>query len=183
KIQLICTNYICKNMHQKTRSAINGFGRIGRSLFRLLLDHPQVEIVVINDLADSKTMSHLLKYDSIHGVLNKTVSFDEKSIIVEGKSYPMIHQKDINQLSWHDFEVDIVVECTGKFKSRKELEKHLKAGARKILLSVPPTEDSIKTLVLGVNDEILQKERSEEHTSELQSRFDLVCRLLLEKKK
>lgn len=145
-------------MQKKIKIAINGFGRIGRSLFRILLNHPQIEVVAINDLADSKTMAHLLKYDSVHGVLDEKISFDDQSIVVNNKYFPMIHQADLTKLSWHDFDVDIVVECTGKFKTEQELKYHLKAGAKKVLLSVPPAEDSIKTIVLGVNDELLEKE-------------------------
>ncbi len=145
-------------MQKKIKIAINGFGRIGRSLFRILLNHPQIEVVAINDLADSKTMAHLLKYDSVHGVLDEKISFDDQSIVVNNKRFPMIHQADLTKLSWHDFDVDIVVECTGKFKIEQELKYHLKAGAKKVLLSVPPAEDSIKTIVLGVNDELLEKE-------------------------
>lgn len=145
-------------MPKQIKVAINGFGRIGRSLFRLLLDHPQIEVVVINELADAKMMAHLLKYDSVHGVLKEEVSSDEGSIIVGGKHFPMIHHKAIESIPWKDYEVDVVVECTGKFKTRKELELHLKAGAKKVLLSVPPKDDCIKTLVVGVNDDILEND-------------------------
>ncbi|HLS31111.1 MAG TPA: type I glyceraldehyde-3-phosphate dehydrogenase [Flavobacteriaceae bacterium] len=145
-------------MPKQIKVAINGFGRIGRSLFRLLLDHSQIEVVVINELADAKMMAHLLKYDSVHGVLKEEVSSDEGSIIVGGKHFPMIHHKAIEEIPWKDYEVDVVVECTGKFKTRKELELHLKSGANKVLLSVPPKDDCIKTMVLGVNDDILEND-------------------------
>jgi len=145
-------------MSNKVRIAINGFGRIGRSLFRILLNHPTIDVVAINELAHSDIMAHLLKYDSVHGILNAEVSADENNIIVNGKKFPMTHIKDLEKLSWKDYEVDIVVECTGKFKTREELEKHLKAGAKRVLLSVPPQDDCIKTLVMGVNDEILTSE-------------------------
>ena len=142
-------------MAKKTRIAVNGFGRIGRSLFRLLLNHPQIEIAVINDLADAKTLSHLLKYDSVHGVLQRELSYQKNSIIVDGKAYPLTHQTAIESISWEGFDVDLVVECTGKFKTRQELEHHLKCGPKKVILSVPPKDDSIKTIVLGVNEGIL----------------------------
>lgn len=135
---------------------INGFGRIGRNLFRLLLDHPKIDVVAINDLADSRTLSHLLKYDSIHGVLPKDVSYTENSIIVEGHSFRFSSEKNIEDINWDG--VDVVVESTGKFKLRNQLEKHIKAAVKKVILSVPPLEDDIKTVVLGINDNILEED-------------------------
>ena len=140
-------------MTNTIKIGINGFGRIGRSLFRILLDHPEIQVVAINDLADAKTLSHLLKYDSIHGILDKEVSFSEKQIIVANKIVQFSSEKSIDAISWPD--VDIVVEATGKFKTRIQLEKHLARGARKVILTVPPTDEDIKTVVLGVNDDIL----------------------------
>ncbi len=142
-------------MNKPIRIAINGFGRIGRNLFRLLINHPDIQVVAINDLADTKTLSHLLKYDSIHGVLPYTVSFDPNHIIINDDSIPLINQEDPENCNWSMHDIDIVVEATGRFKTRALAEKHLKAGARKVILSAPPTEDSIKTVVLGVNDHIL----------------------------
>ena len=132
---------------------INGFGRIGRSLVRLLQNHPNIRIKRINDIADIKTMTHLLKYDSVHGVLNKKLSCNEHSIFIDETEIPYSSHSSLNDLDWEG--VDVVIECTGKFKSREHLEKHLKAGAKKVILSVPPLEDDIKTIVLGVNDQIL----------------------------
>ncbi|UPT71314.1 MAG: type I glyceraldehyde-3-phosphate dehydrogenase [Flavobacterium sp. JAD_PAG50586_2] len=137
----------------KTRIAINGFGRIGRNLFRLLLNHPSIEVVAINDIADNKTMAHLIKYDSIHGVLPSAVSFDDKSIIVGGKHYSFFHEKEINNLNWND--VDIVIESTGKYSSFADINKHILAGAKKVILSAPSEVPEIKTVVLGVNENIL----------------------------
>ena len=142
-------------MPQKIRVAINGFGRIGRSLFRLLLDHSQIEVVAINDVADGKTLAHLLKYDSIHGVLPKEVSFENGAIVVEDQKFPLTHQKDIEQISWEDVKVDLVVESSGKFKTKSELQNHIAGGAKKVILSVPPVDDDIKMVVLGVNEHIL----------------------------
>ncbi|GGZ64013.1 type I glyceraldehyde-3-phosphate dehydrogenase [Mesonia mobilis] len=142
-------------MPQKIRVAINGFGRIGRSLFRLLLDHSQIEVVAINDVADGKTLAHLLKYDSIHGVLPKEVSFENGAIVVEDQKFPLTQQKDIKQISWEGFQVDLVVESSGKFKTKSELQNHIKGGAKKVILSVPPIDDDIKMVVLGVNEHIL----------------------------
>lgn len=139
----------------KTRIAINGFGRIGRNLFRLLLNHPTIEIVAINDIADNRTMSHLIKYDSIHGVLQMDCSYDESSIIVGGKSYLFFHEKSISKLDWKSLNIDIVVESTGKYKTFDEINAHILAGAKKVILSAPSEVDSIKTVVLGVNENIL----------------------------
>lgn len=139
----------------KTKIAINGFGRIGRNLFRLLLNHPEIEVVAINDIADNKTMSHLIKYDSIHGVLPFKVSHDENSIIVDGKHFLFFHEKSIPNLDWKSHSIDFVIECTGKYKTHEELNAHIEAGAKKVILSAPSEVDTIKTVVLGVNDNIL----------------------------
>ena len=139
----------------KTRIAINGFGRIGRTLFRLLLDRNDIEVVAINDIADNRTMSHLIKYDSIHGVLKYDCSFDDENIIVNGISYPFFHEKKIKNLDWLALNVDVVIECTGKFKTFEEISEHINSGAKKVILSAPSEVDSIKTVVLGVNDNIL----------------------------
>lgn len=140
-------------MEKKTTVGINGFGRIGRNLFRLLLNHPSITVVAVNDLADTKTLSHLLKYDSIHGVLKEEISHSENEIIIAGKKVKFSSEKNIEDVRWEN--VDIVIESTGKFKSKKQLENHLKNGAKKVILSVPPLDDDIKTVVLGVNDSIL----------------------------
>ncbi len=140
-------------MEKKTTVGINGFGRIGRNLFRLLLNHPSIAVVAVNDLADTKTLSHLLKYDSIHGVLKEEISHSENEIIIAGKKVKFSSEKNIEDVHWEN--VDIVIESTGKFKSKKQLENHLKNGAKKVILSVPPLDDDIKTVVLGVNDFIL----------------------------
>ena len=137
----------------KTRIAINGFGRIGRNLFRLLLNHPTIEVVAINDIADNRTMAHLIKYDSIHGVLPFEVSFDEDHIIVDGKSYSFYHEREISNLKWTN--IDYVIESTGKFKTFDEINKHIIVGAKKVILSAPSEVDEIKTVVLGVNEHIL----------------------------
>jgi glyceraldehyde 3-phosphate dehydrogenase len=139
----------------KTRIAINGFGRIGRNLFRLLLDHPTIEVVAINDIADTRTMSHLLKYDSIHGVLSNIVSFDEHCIIVDKKKYSFFNEKEILNLNWKALSIDFVIESTGKYKTFEDINKHIIAGAKKVILSAPAEIDSIKTVVLGVNEDIL----------------------------
>ncbi|WP_179351585.1 type I glyceraldehyde-3-phosphate dehydrogenase [Winogradskyella vidalii] len=132
--------------------AINGFGRIGRRVFRLALEHPEIQVVAINDLADSRTLSHLLKYDSIHGVLNATVSFDEHHIIVNDTLIPLYNVSHPKTLDWSEVQPDYVIESTGKFKTKAELQHHIENGAKRVVLSVPAIEDAIKTIVLGVND-------------------------------
>ncbi|UNY99005.1 type I glyceraldehyde-3-phosphate dehydrogenase [Zhouia spongiae] len=140
--------------------AINGFGRIGRTLFRLLVNHPHINVVAINDLADSRTLSHLTKYDSVHGVLNKDVNYNEKGIIVDGHLYPLTQHSAIEDIDWTPFDVDIVVESSGKFKHRHQLTHHVNNGAGKVILSVPPVEDDIKMVVMGVNEHILDGSES-----------------------
>jgi len=143
-------------MSKKITVGINGFGRIGRNIFRLLLNHPTIEVVLVNDLSDSKTMGHLLKYDSIHGVLKESISTTENQILVGNKKIRFTSEKNIEHIQWGD--LDVVIESTGKFKLRSQLENHLKNGAKKVILSVPPLEDDIKTVVLGVNDSVLSSE-------------------------
>jgi glyceraldehyde 3-phosphate dehydrogenase (phosphorylating) len=140
-------------MTNSIKIGINGFGRIGRTLFRSLIDHPRIEVVAINDISNARTLSHLLKYDSIHGVLEATVTFSEKEIIVNGKSVAFSSKKHIENIPWGT--IDLVIECSGKFKTAQKLQKHIEGGAKKVILSVPPSEDDIKTIVLGVNDDIL----------------------------
>jgi glyceraldehyde 3-phosphate dehydrogenase len=135
---------------------INGFGRIGRRVFRLLLQHPDIEVVAINDIADAKTLSHLVKYDSIHGVLQRKVESTTHSIKVDDTSYPFTSQAAISKIPWQG--VDIVIEATGKFKTKLALEQHISSGAKKVILCVPPLDDQIKMIVAGVNDHMLTPE-------------------------
>ena len=137
------------------RIAINGFGRIGRNLFRLLLNHPTIEVVAINDIADKKTMAHLVKYDSIHGVLPHNVSYNDTGILVGESHFLFFHEKNLKDLDWKSCSIDYVVESTGKYKTFDELHAHILAGAKKVILSAPSETDAIKTVVLGVNEEIL----------------------------
>ncbi len=139
----------------KIRIAINGFGRIGRNLFRLLLDHPYIEVVAINDIADTKTMAHLLKYDSIHGVLPYSVTPNNQGFSVEGKDFLFYHERNISNLDWKSINIDFVIESTGKYKSYEDLIAHIISGAKKVILSAPSEVDNIKTVVLGVNENIL----------------------------
>lgn len=139
----------------KIKVGINGFGRIGRTLFRLLLNHPDIQVVAINDLADARTLSHLVKYDSIHGVLPYSVNFEQDTIQVEDTHFPLTQVSNLENLNWSKYNVDVVIESTGKFKTSNELEFHIKNGAKKVILAVPPTDDQIKMVVLGVNEHIL----------------------------
>src|SRR5690625_5018894 len=143
-------------MNQKITVGINGFGRIGRNLFKLLLNHPTIEVVSINDLADAKTLAHLLKYDSIHGVMKESVSSAENAILVDNRRFSFSSTEKITDLNWS--QVDVVIECTGRFKTRAELENHFKNGAKKRILSVPPADDSTKTIVLDVNESSIKPE-------------------------
>jgi glyceraldehyde 3-phosphate dehydrogenase len=137
------------------RIAINGFGRIGRNVFRLLLNHPTIEVVAINDIADTNTMAHLLKYDSIHGVLPYKVVPDDSGFNIDGKHYLFFHEKSISNLDWKSIDIDYVIESTGKYKTFEEINAHILAGAKKVILSAPSEDDAIKTVVLGVNEYIL----------------------------
>lgn len=139
----------------KIKIAINGFGRIGRNLFRLLLNEPNIEVVAINDIADNKTMAHLLKYDSIHGILPNTISYNEEAILVDEKKYFFFHEKEIKNLNWAVLGIDFVIESTGKYKTYEDIYKHIESGAKKVILSAPAEVDSIKTVVLGVNENII----------------------------
>lgn len=135
-----------------TTIGINGFGRIGRRLFRLLSKHEHIKVVAINDLADARTLAHLLKYDSIHGIFKKSVTHSNNSIIVEDNSIILLNELTPESINWGKYNVDIVIECTGKFKKRQILQHHLNNGAKKVILSVPPIDDDIKMVVFGINE-------------------------------
>ncbi|WP_417591669.1 type I glyceraldehyde-3-phosphate dehydrogenase [Owenweeksia hongkongensis] len=134
--------------------AINGFGRIGRLTFRQLLKKENVKVVAINDLTDTRTLSHLLKYDSVHGKLNEDVTHTTNSIKVGAHEIKVFSEKDPTKLPWGDLNIDVVLECTGIFRNKEKMSYHLQAGARKVLLSAPASDD-IKTIVMGVNDDNL----------------------------
>ena len=141
--------------------AINGFGRIGRTAFKAILDknHPENKIVGLNDLTDTKTLAHLLKYDSAYGIYEKKVTHTEKGVVVDGVEYPVFAIKDPKTLPWKDLKVDLVIESTGIFTTVEKASMHLEAGAKKVVLTAPSKGDGeMKTIVLGVNEEILKKE-------------------------
>lgn len=129
--------------------AINGFGRIGRLVFREALSRHDIEIVAVNDLTDEKTLAHLLKYDSVHGTYQQDVQFEEGYLIVNGKRIKCLSEKEPEKLPWKDLNIDIVIESTGRFRTKDEVESHIKAGAKKVILSAPGKE--MPTFVMGVN--------------------------------
>ena len=141
---------------RKIKVAINGFGRIGRVFTRSVLKNKQIEIVAINDLVDTKMLSHLLKYDTVHGKLDFDVNFTESSISINNKTIRVFNKRNPEELPWDKLDIDIVVESTGFFRSKENASKHLKAGAKKVVISAPSTDSDVKTIVMGINDGILQ---------------------------
>jgi glyceraldehyde 3-phosphate dehydrogenase len=131
---------------------INGFGRIGRNVFRAALTNSNVEIVAINDLTDANMLAHLLKYDTVHGTLSEDVTVDGEYLVVGGHKVKVIAERDPAQLGWGDLGVDVVVESTGRFTKREDAAKHLEAGAKKVIISAPADNEDI-TIVMGVNEE------------------------------
>jgi glyceraldehyde 3-phosphate dehydrogenase len=131
---------------------INGFGRIGRNVFRAAINNPEFDIVAVNDLTDAKMLAHLLKYDSVHGVLNADISVDGNNLVVNGKTITVKAERDPAQIGWGELGVEVVVESTGRFTKRDDAAKHLEAGAKKVVISAPGTNEDI-TIVMGVNEE------------------------------
>jgi len=138
--------------------AINGFGRIGRLVYRAGFQSQDVEFVAINDLADAKTLAHLLKYDSVHGTMDAQIKALDKAIVVDGKEIKTFTEREPEKLPWKDLGVDVVLESTGKFTDRAGAEKHLKAGAQKVVVSAPAKNPDV-TFVLGVNEEVYDKNK------------------------
>ncbi len=138
------------------RVAINGFGRIGRNVFRIMSKRPDFDVRVINDLTDAKTLAHLLKYDSVFGRFEGTVEVKENTMVVNGKSIPVLAEKDPGKLPWTQHEIDVVVESTGVFTSKADCEKHVAQGAKKVLLTVPAKDKIDATVVMGVNPSSLK---------------------------
>lgn len=130
--------------------AINGFGRIGRSFYRIVHSDPDVEVVAINDLTDARTLAHLLKYDSVHGKFNADVYADGDELVVDGDRIKVYADPNPEELPWKDLDVDVVLEATGRFRDREGASKHLKAGAKRVVISAPAKEPDI-TIVMGVN--------------------------------
>lgn len=140
---------------KKIKVAINGFGRIGRISFRVMLERENIEVVAINDLTDSKTLAHLLKYDSVHGIIKADVKAEEKAIVVNGKKINVYAEKDPVNLPWKSLGIDVVIESTGFFLDKESAGKHITAGAKKVIISAPANSNDIKTVVLGVNDSLI----------------------------
>ncbi len=136
--------------------AINGFGRIGRATFKVLLSK-KINVVAINDLTDTATLAHLLKYDSAYGVYDKKVESRQGALLVNGKKYQVLAERDPGQLPWKELKVDLVLECTGIFRTKDTAGKHIKAGAKKVIISAPAKSAGIKSIVMGVNEEKIKK--------------------------
>ncbi|MEO8197878.1 MAG: type I glyceraldehyde-3-phosphate dehydrogenase [Thermoanaerobaculia bacterium] len=142
------------------RVGINGFGRIGRSVYRILSNRPEVEVVCINDLFENEHLAYLLEFDSVMGPFGRQVSFDEETMTVDGRSIRMTAERDPAKIPWGELGVDVVIESTGAFRSREKLERHLAGGAKKVILTVPPKDEVDRMVVIGVNDgELLATDR------------------------
>lgn len=137
---------------KKTTIGINGFGRIGRTLFRLLADHENFSIGAVNDLANAETLSHLVKYDSIHGRFKHEIGFQGNHILFGNEKIPVLKYAHPKEINWKDHAIDIVIEATGKFKTSEALRHHIENGAQKVILSAPPADNDIKMIVFGVNE-------------------------------
>ncbi|MCA0172730.1 type I glyceraldehyde-3-phosphate dehydrogenase [Bacillus sp. RAR_GA_16] len=135
-----------------TKVGINGFGRIGRNVFRAALNNPGVDVVAVNDLTDANMLAHLLKYDSVHGELNVEVEVNGENLVVNGTEIKVLSERDPAQLGWGDLGVEVVIESTGRFTNRDDAAKHLEAGAKKVVISAPAKDEDI-TVVLGVNED------------------------------
>ena len=135
--------------------AINGFGRIGRTFFRSVFKNPNYKIVAINDLSDIKLLTHLLKYDSIHGRFPVPVSYDKSNLIINNEKIPVLNFTNNINIPWSNFSVDLVIESTGKYLTRDLSVNHINSGAKKVIITAPPKDKSIKTIVLGVNNNLI----------------------------
>ena len=136
--------------------AINGFGRIGRNALKILLERRDAQVVAINDITDANTLAHLLKHDSSYGAYDKKVSAKENSLVINSREIPVFAEKDPAKLPWTDLGVDVVIESTGFFTKPEDARAHIKAGAKKIVISAPAKGEGAKTVVLGVNEEVVE---------------------------
>ena len=139
-----------------TRIAINGFGRIGRNVLKILLAKDDAEVVAINDITDAKTLAHLLKHDSSYGTYNRSVEAKEDAIVVDGKEIKILAEKEPANLPWKDMNIDVVIESTGFFTKPEDARKHIEAGAKRVVISAPAKGEGAKTIVIGVNDELVE---------------------------
>jgi glyceraldehyde 3-phosphate dehydrogenase len=145
----------------KTKIGINGFGRIGRNAFKIAFERPDLEVVAVNDLADTKTLAYLLKHDSNYGTYHHDVSFDDQNIIVNGQPIKVLAEKDPSVLPWGDLGVEVVIESTGRFTKKEDAEKHILGGkAKKVIISGPTKSDGVDTIVIGANEDKLQNATS-----------------------
>ncbi len=144
---------------EKVKIAINGFGRIGRGAFKIALKNKNIQVVAINDLTDNKTLAHLLKYDSVQGNFSGNIKASEEALTVNGKKIPAFSERDPLSLPWKNLSVDIVLECTGVFRDKARAGLHLKAGAKKVVISAPSKGNGIQTIVPGVNDNKISKNK------------------------
>src|SRR5699024_4771092 len=138
-------------INMTVKIGINGFGRIGRNVFRKALDNDNVEVVAVNDLTDADMLAHLLKYDSVHGKLKEDVSVNGSNLVVGGKEIKVLSERDPADLGWKDLGVEIVIESTGRFTNRKAVQEHIDVGAKTVIISAPIKEEDL-TMVLGVNE-------------------------------
>ena len=143
---------------KKINVAINGFGRIGRSTFKVLFNMDNVNIVAINDLANPHTLAYLLRYDSIYHLFSYDVKYDDEFLYAKGEKIRVYSEKDNEKLPWKELDIDIVLESTGVFRTTEQINKHIKAGAKKVILTAPPKDHEIKIIVLGINDDDVKKE-------------------------
>ena len=134
------------------RVAINGFGRIGRAALKVILDTPELDLVAINDIVPVENLAYLLRYDTVYGRYERTVEVDGDNLVVDGMSFPVLKERDPAQLPWEEMDIDIALECTGFFRTKEDMEKHLQAGADYVLLSAPAKGDDVPTVVHGVTD-------------------------------
>lgn len=139
------------------RVAINGFGRIGRVTGRLLANAPDIDLVAINDLHEKEALAHLLKYDSVHRTIESEIVLQGDTLVFGRQGPQMLQLPAAEMLPWRALDVDVVIDCTGRYKTRTEANAHLRAGARRVIVSAPPTDDSMPTVVIGVNDHLLKK--------------------------
>lgn len=140
----------------QTRIGINGFGRIGRNAFKIAFERSDIEIVAINDLTDTKTLAYLLKHDSNYGTYGHEVSYDDTNIIVDGKSIKVLAERDPAALPWGDLGVQLVIESTGRFTLKEDAEKHIAAGAKRVVISGPSKSEGVDTIVLGANEDKIE---------------------------
>ena len=145
---------------EKKRIAINGFGRIGRAAFKIALEKPDIEVVAINDLTESDILAHLLRYDTAYGHYKKTVTAEDGALLVDGRKFPVSAEPDPKKLPWKMLNVDVVLECTGRFTNQESAGQHLLAGAKKVILSAPVTGErgEVPTFLIGVNEDAYQRQ-------------------------